>query len=79
MNHRIAPRTHVGAWDEDTRTQPPALDHMRRVAVAITALVLNFRFFNSLERRIEVIGRDLKDFFRTTAEHDKRLSKLEDK
>jgi hypothetical protein len=52
---------------------------MRRVAVAITALVLNFRFFNSLERRIEVIGRDLKDFFRTTAEHDKRLSKLEDK
>lgn len=49
------------------------------VAVAITALVLNFRLFNSLERRIEVIERDLKDFFRTLAEHDKRLSKLEDK
>jgi hypothetical protein len=49
------------------------------VAVAITALVLNFRLFNSLERRIEVIARDLKNFFRTVAEHDKRLSKLEDK
>jgi hypothetical protein len=33
------------------------------VAVAITALILNFRLFNSLERRIEVIERDLKDFF----------------
>jgi pilus assembly protein TadC len=49
------------------------------VAVAITALILNFRLFNSLERRIEVIARDLKDFFRTMAEHDKRLSKLEDR
>jgi ABC-type transport system involved in Fe-S cluster assembly fused permease/ATPase subunit len=49
------------------------------VTVAITALVLNFRLFNSLEGRIEVIGRDLKDFFRTLAEHDKRLSKLEDR
>ncbi len=49
------------------------------VAVAITALVLNFRLFNSLECRIEVIERDLKDFFRTFAEYDKRLSKLEDK
>jgi hypothetical protein len=40
---------------------------------------LNFRLFNSLERRIEVIERDLKDFFRTLAEHDKRISKIEDK
>ena len=49
------------------------------VVTAITALILNFRLFNSLERRIEVIERDLKDFFRTLAEHDKRISKLEDK
>jgi len=49
------------------------------VAVAITALVLNFHLFNSLELRIEVIERDLKDFFRALAEHDERLSKLEDK
>jgi hypothetical protein len=32
-----------------------------------------------LERRIEVIERDLKDFFRTLAEYGKRISKLEDK
>ncbi|MGA2736557.1 MAG: hypothetical protein ABSG65_03800 [Bryobacteraceae bacterium] len=49
------------------------------VSVAITALILSFRMFNSLERRIEVIERDLKDFFRTVADHDKRISKLEDK
>jgi len=47
------------------------------VAVAITALVLTFRLFNSLERRIEVIESDLKQFFREVAEHDKRISKLE--
>jgi biopolymer transport protein ExbB/TolQ len=49
------------------------------VAVAITALLLNFRLFNSLERRIEVIETDLKTFFRMHAEFEKRISKLEDK
>jgi biopolymer transport protein ExbB/TolQ len=49
------------------------------LSVAITALLLNYRLFNSLERRIEVIKQDLKQFFRQLAEHDKRLSKLEDK
>lgn len=49
------------------------------VAVAITALLLNFRLFNSLERRIEVIETDLKQFFRSLADHDKRISKLEEK
>jgi hypothetical protein len=49
------------------------------VSVAITALILSFRMFNSLERRIEVIERDLKDFFRMIADLDKRISKLEDK
>ena len=48
------------------------------VAVAITALFLNFRLFTSLERRIEVIETDLKQFFRTLADHDKRLSRLEE-
>ena len=47
------------------------------VAVAVTALILNFRLFNSLERRIEVIESDLKTFFRDLADHDKRLSRLE--
>jgi hypothetical protein len=49
------------------------------VCVAVTALVLNFRLFGSLERRIELIESDLKAFFRSNAEMDKRLSKLEDK
>jgi len=49
------------------------------VAVAVTALVLNFRLFNSLERRIELIESDLKQFFRDLADHDKRVSKIEDK
>ena len=49
------------------------------VSVAITALILNARQFSSLERRIEVIEKDLKDFFRTFADHDKRLSRLEEK
>ena len=48
------------------------------VAVAVTALILNFRLFGSIERRIEVIESDLKNFYRTLAEHDKRVSKLED-
>lgn len=49
------------------------------VAVAITALLLNYRLFGSLEKRIEVIEQDLKQFFKTLAELDKRVSKLEDK
>lgn len=49
------------------------------VVVAVTALLLNFKLFNSLERRIEVIESDLKTFFRDLAEHDKRISKIEDK
>ena len=49
------------------------------VAIAITALILNFRLFNSLERRIETIEGDLKNFFKDLAEHDKRLTQLENK
>jgi hypothetical protein len=48
------------------------------VAVAVTALILNFRLFNSLERRMEIIESGLKNFFKTLAEHDKRISKFED-
>ena len=46
---------------------------------AIVALVLNHRAWNSLERRIETIEKDLKEFFRLMAEYDKRLTRLEDK
>jgi hypothetical protein len=40
------------------------------VAVAGTALILNFRLFGSLERRIEVIESDLKNFYRDLAERE---------
>lgn len=49
------------------------------VAVAVTALILNFHLFHSLEWRIELIEQDLKQFFRDLAEHDKRIQRLEDK
>jgi len=49
------------------------------VLVGITALVLSYRLFGSLERRIELIEQDLKQFFRTLADQDKRLSILEHK
>lgn len=46
---------------------------------AITALILNYRGFNSIERRLEIIEKDLKDFFRELSGHDKRISTLENK
>lgn len=49
------------------------------MSVGITGLILAFRLFNSLERRIELIEADLKQFFRTQADHDNRLSRLEGK
>jgi 3-methyladenine DNA glycosylase/8-oxoguanine DNA glycosylase len=49
------------------------------VAVAITALLLNFRLFNSLERRIELIESDLKGFVNKLFELDNRLSRIEEK
>jgi len=49
------------------------------VVIAVTALILNFRLFNSLERRIEVIETDLKHFFKDLADHETRLARLEGK
>jgi hypothetical protein len=62
------------------------------VLVAITALLLNYRGFASidgrfasidgrfaaLERRMDSMQNDLKEFYKVLAEHDKRISKLED-
>jgi hypothetical protein len=48
------------------------------IAIGVTALVLAYRGLNSIERRLEVIEGDLKQFYRDIAEHDKRISKLED-
>jgi hypothetical protein len=59
-------------------------------AVAITALILNARGFTSLEnritsienrldRRMDSIQADLKEFYRILTEHDRRIQRLEDK
>lgn len=47
------------------------------LCVAITALLLNNRLFGSIERHIELIQFDLKEFFRELGEHDKRITRLE--
>lgn len=68
--------------------------------VAITALVLNYRGFASIdsrfasldsrfasldsrfasiERRLDLIQSDIQQFYRELGEHDKRLTRLQDK
>ena len=47
------------------------------LAVAITALLLNNRLFGSIERNIELIHADLRQFFHELGEHDKRITRLE--
>lgn len=47
------------------------------ICVGITALLLNDRLFRSLERHIELIQTDLRQFFHELGEHDKRLTRLE--
>ena len=63
------------------------------VLVSITALLLNYRGFASIdarfasvdtrfasiERRLDTMQNDLKEFYRLLAEHDKRITRLEDK
>jgi len=54
--------------------------------VSMTALPLNYcgfasidGSFASLKRRMDTMQNDLKEFHKILAEHDKRLSRLEDK
>ena len=61
--------------------------------VAVVALILNSKRFGDrgkrfddmgtrmdrIERRLEIIKSDLKEFFRTLAQLDKRVQRLEDK
>jgi hypothetical protein len=48
------------------------------IIVPVTALLLNYRGFASIERRLENIERDLKDFFKIQAEHDREIARLKD-
>jgi len=65
--------------------------------VGITALILNYRGFasidarfasvearitnleNRIDHRLDAMQADLKEFYRLLSEHDKRISRLEDK
>jgi len=49
------------------------------VAIAITALLLNYRAFASIERRLEVMESDLKEFFKALSRHDTEITRLKDK
>jgi len=56
------------------------------VIVAVTALVLNYRGFASLdarmlrlEQRMDTFQHDLTEFYKSSAELDKRITRLEDK
>ena len=40
------------------------------VIIAVTALLLNSRAFSAIERRLEVIEGDLKQFYRDLARHE---------
>jgi hypothetical protein len=47
------------------------------VLVAITALLLNYRGFTSIERRLEVLEHDVKEFYKLLGVQDTRLTLLE--
>ncbi len=46
--------------------------------VAIVALLQNSKRMDRIEKQLDVITSDLKEFFRTLSEHDKRIQRLED-
>jgi hypothetical protein len=60
----------VGSWyHSGGQTMNPnvliaAISAAGSIAIAITALLLNYRAFASIERRLEIIEGDLKEFFR---------------
>jgi hypothetical protein len=48
------------------------------VAVAITALILTFRLFNSLEKRIEHLELDNKEFFKWFGRLESDIGRIKD-
>jgi hypothetical protein len=47
--------------------------------VALASLLLVYRGFNSIERRLEVIGGDIKQFFRGTARNEAEIGILKER
>ena len=48
-------------------------------AIGIAALIMAYRGLNSIEARLEVMDRNLKQFSRSLSEQEKRIQRLEDK
>jgi hypothetical protein len=55
------------------------------VMVPVTALLLNHRGFDNLEKsidkldhRLELVELDLKDFYKSQAEHNKEIARIKD-
>jgi hypothetical protein len=46
---------------------------------ALASLLLVYRGFSSIERRLEVIEGDLKQFFQVQARHDAEINMLKEK
>ena len=46
---------------------------------ALSALLLVYRGFNSLERRLELIESDLKQFFKDLTRHESDITTLKDR
>jgi hypothetical protein len=47
--------------------------------VALSSMLLVYRGFNSIERRLEVIEGDIKQFFRDTARNEVEISTLKER
>ena len=51
----------------------------RTLLVALASLLLVYRGFNSIERRLEVIRGDIKQFFRDTARNEAEIGILKER
>ncbi len=47
--------------------------------VALSSMLLVYRGFNSIERRLEVIEGDIKQFFRDTARNEAEIATLKER
>jgi hypothetical protein len=47
--------------------------------IGVTALLLNYRGFTSIENRLGVIEHDVKEFYRLLGLHDTEIARLKDK
>ena len=66
------------ALESSVNGRVAALENSVNGRVAALESSMNSRFA-SVEQRLNIIQTDLKEFYRVQAEHDKRISRLEDR